>query len=423
MGEYLSDVINLNEIKKEGFNVIKAPTGCGKTTFCLEKLSKLISNGKKMLYLCPTTDTKEQILRNPNCRQYCNALDGVNSYEGFNNIRDCGESIIVMTYEQLGSIVSSILKAINKAKSREDRNRIWDYKDYFYDYCFDIIVCDEFHDYDWRMAAEIKKGTTDFIRTAFDFIKEMIESEIYVVGISATPNGFLTKWAEKKHCINLIEKDNKNWEIIVGESRKSGNLNLAVRSIAGASKVIFYISRISEMLKIKKIAEEIGFKPLCLWSVNNTGHPMNQEQLAARKYIIETGKFPEDYDFLIINKSYEMGLNIKTEVEVMIIGSSKEDTIIQVLGRTRQSYLPLLITYSSESNDSIDSIIEDYIGIELDKEKKNELCDLIVAKRQGGNKKAGWTTIKKILVEQGFKVEDRHKRVGNSTTRYSIISR
>ena len=64
-GEYLSNIIDLNNFKKNCLNLIEAPCGSGKTTFAIQELKKINPSpwGTNMLYLIDGTIGKEQLLR------------------------------------------------------------------------------------------------------------------------------------------------------------------------------------------------------------------------------------------------------------------------------------------------------------------------------------------------------------------------
>ena len=64
-GEYLKYIVDVDEIKDTGLNLIFAPCGSGKTTFAREVLKDLNPNpwGADMLYLIDGSVGKEQLLR------------------------------------------------------------------------------------------------------------------------------------------------------------------------------------------------------------------------------------------------------------------------------------------------------------------------------------------------------------------------
>ena len=70
---FVSDVVSLEELSIKDFNLIKAPTGSGKTYFCINKLSELTKKKGKILYLCPTTMLLNQLVtqNKENVRRSC----------------------------------------------------------------------------------------------------------------------------------------------------------------------------------------------------------------------------------------------------------------------------------------------------------------------------------------------------------------
>ena len=106
--KYLSELIDLSALKIDALNVVKAPTGSGKTYFALTAIPASI--GEKALwqvvYLIDTINGKEQILRNYNAHSYCKAWDEIATgeilYWG-----DGEESVVIMTYAKFGKLLES----------------------------------------------------------------------------------------------------------------------------------------------------------------------------------------------------------------------------------------------------------------------------------------------------------------------------
>lgn len=62
--KYLSEVIDISTLRKKQLNIIKAPTGCGKTYFALNTIGSLCENAyHQALYLIDTINGREQIIR------------------------------------------------------------------------------------------------------------------------------------------------------------------------------------------------------------------------------------------------------------------------------------------------------------------------------------------------------------------------
>ena len=74
-------------------------------------------------------------------------------------------------------------------------------------------------------------------------------------------------------------------------------------------KRLFYFPLVSQEKDAEDALKEMGRNAIALWSLSHK-EPMNEEQLKVRDYLIKTGLFPDDVQDLIINGSYELGLNI-----------------------------------------------------------------------------------------------------------------
>lgn len=65
--KYLSEVVDIDTLHKQELNIIKAPTGCGKTYFALTEISSRCKNAfHQAVYLIDTANGRDQIIRNYN---------------------------------------------------------------------------------------------------------------------------------------------------------------------------------------------------------------------------------------------------------------------------------------------------------------------------------------------------------------------
>ena len=63
--KYLSEMVDVSLLKKDKLNIIKAPTGSGKTYFALTHIPALVKDAvHNVVFLIDTINGKEQILRN-----------------------------------------------------------------------------------------------------------------------------------------------------------------------------------------------------------------------------------------------------------------------------------------------------------------------------------------------------------------------
>ena len=65
--KYLSELVDCSAFQKERLNIIKAPTGCGKSYFALHHIPTLTEDAlHNVVYLIDTINGKEQLVRNYN---------------------------------------------------------------------------------------------------------------------------------------------------------------------------------------------------------------------------------------------------------------------------------------------------------------------------------------------------------------------
>lgn len=448
---FVSDVVSFDEFSKDKFNLIKAPTGCGKTTFCINKLINLASERQRVLYLCPTRELLSQLVeQNSEVRDYDPTIDDIAKWDfidffegGRDGIsRPEDDRILAMTYEKFGMLTMRAREIKPIPQGGDLAPFIPDTYD-FVDY-YDVIIADEFHDYDWRIANEagvIRKQIlkvkpwlanelnklelekeisfrqyNESIRlAAFDAITSSIGSK-YIVGISATPECNYLKTLETKNLVNRIKSCAQLKAMEIKNRIRTSNLKKTIADIPNDKLVLFYTPRITEMLGYEAWAKKCGFNTCSLWSSNNETHPMTDKQIEVRDWIRKEGTYPDGVNFLLINKAYEMGISIKSTVDVIVINSEDENVQTQVQGRTRQDELDTLYIYDKAAKEEF-TLPEKFIGVPLGKEEKNELCEFMNLRDKKGVL-LKWTSVKKELIAKGFTI--KQKRIGSKN--YDIIS-
>ena len=175
-----------------------------------------------------------------------------------------------------------------------------------------------------------------------------------------------------------------------------------------------YTARISTMIEIEDMAKEMGFKPVCVWSIANKDHPMTEEQLSVRDSVLKNFAIPEAYNLLIINSSSETSLKIKTRVDYVIVNSTNDDTQVQVRGRVNSDLKCLYLL-----NDGTEPIVlpDEYIGVPLFVKDKSKPCDFVNLK-DPYNVKYKWPTVRTVLNDCGYQITDGRE----NNKRYSIIT-
>ena len=166
--KYLSELVDCSALQKGQLNVIKAPTGSGKTYFALNYIPSLTSDAlHNVVYLIDTINGKEQIVRNYNA---------TSEYYGWSKEVESGgmwfepdNRVVVITYAKFGVLF--------------ERN-IEFYKNFSY------IICDEIHSP--RLFPKRKE--------------EKISPEIYPTVAFRKPTVFLYTFGRAKRAVLTAEK-------------------------------------------------------------------------------------------------------------------------------------------------------------------------------------------------------------------------
>lgn len=381
-GEYLSNIINIDDIKNEGLNLIYAPCGSGKTTFAKEKLKSLNENmdvfREELLYLIDGSVGREQLLRSKGARLDYNYWTGEEEWKL--------PGIKVMTYAGYA--------VLNQKAPEHD---IWKKNS--------VIVCDELHNEiawsKWQKEGNIHEHALGVVATRINIGGNT------VVALSATPNKIREEFG---YCLNEIELHGTPRHYENENETYYSNLSLILDKIQPNQRGVIYITRISEILKYKTVLDKKGIKTAALWSISNEEHPLNDEQKKQRQYIIDHREMPQNIDVLFINKSFETSISIGNEestarpIDFMVVHTSDKDTQIQVRGRYRND-LENLYLYKPEEEDLID-LSNKWLWRELNKKDKDELCAELGFKDKNG-RLLKWTTIKKKLEKNGYIIDEK----------------
>ena len=124
--KYLSQLVNPSMLSQDKLNIVKAPTGSGKTYFALTAIPSTVADpAHKIVYLIDTINGKEQMLQNYNARplyhMWETELDGINFD---NDMFETDKRIVIITYAKFGVLLD---------------------RDPDFHKHFDYIICDELH--------------------------------------------------------------------------------------------------------------------------------------------------------------------------------------------------------------------------------------------------------------------------------------
>lgn len=385
--KYLSEAVHIDEIESGVLNLVKAPVGAGKTYWALSVLAQEVDNRNEMLYLIDTNNGKTQIAKNEGVEAYQTAYlnlleEGISFWEE--------QNIVLMTYAKFGSMVS-------------------ENKDYGSN--FKIIVCDEIQNVIRFSYFGQKQEDKPFHEIAKKRLEEITQNQLEtkVIGLSATPERAEKEFYAPYQYIT-VDEEVRAYE--VKETRYYSNLEYLIETIPEGKTGLIYVAHVRKMKQLVQIAEQRGLRAVAIWSIRNTKDPMTEEQDSARNYILDKEELPPAYDIVIINASSETSINIRGQVDYIVIHTTEAEVRTQVRGRFRND-LDLLYLFDSGSLE----VPEEYMEKPLFKSDRERLCAILQAKDKYGRKVA-WTTTKKKLEEEGYIISE-----GRSVNRrYSVIS-
>ena len=386
--KFLSQAVALDTLQTDKLNIIKAPTGSGKTYFALTAIPATLTDAvHQVVYLIDTINGREQILKNYNARPMYRYWDVEVNGEALNFEDD--DRIVIITYAKFGILLEK-------------------YPDFHTH--FEYIICDELH------------SLFNFARfgqqpNAHSIAKHGIERAVRnghtkVIALSATPERIKREF-DAPHCDVPVDDS----DLIHYETRQVipyTNLDYLLTTLEPSETGICFVSHITTMKAIEAEARELGLNPISIWSIRNTDHAMSEEQLNARKHLLNNFEIPAEYNLLIINASSETSLKIKSHVDYVIVHSMDNETQVQVRGRVNSD---LSCLYLPSNDPSALTVPEDFLNRPLFTQDKAELCDIINQSNEF-YRQYKWPTIHKRLIECGYCISEGRR--GNQ--RFAVIT-
>ena len=347
-GEYLSNLVDVDDIECGKLNLIYAPCGSGKTTFAKKNLVRFAKQNylcEYPLFLIDTAIGKEQFLQSG----YLETNPWTN--EPYWEIPGIAK---VMTYAGYGKLVEC--------------NPKYDYAD-----CMgNLVVCDELQ----NAITWSKYPDDELHKKALETLSAHIAKEdCTVVALSATPSQIKREFG---WCLKEIPLHGKPRHFEEKSIHSYRNLKQLLSQLPLGQRGLIYISHISQICRYKEILTQRGFKVGALWSAQNAAHPLDAEQLRIRDTILRLKKIPDDIDVLFINKSCETSITIgnvdnpRSHIDFMVIHCAEPDTQTQVRGRYRND-LDQLYLYDPGADDDV-TIPAKWLGIKL---RKSDISALI----------------------------------------------
>lgn len=380
--KYLKDAIDVNDIQYGKLNVITAPCGCGKTTFVEKKLWQEAWWGD-LLYL----------------------IDSRNGLEAF-KLRGEPQEFNGKVYYKHDGITAMTYATFAMLCIYKPEQWLWNDENA-------LIVCDEMQSCIKWSGIEQKNNPINLHKVALQELHKRISIGARIVAISATTSKIKAEFKEEYVDMPI---NGKLKEYKISNKKYYQNIFTLAESLPADKKGIIYVQQIEPMIDLYNALSERDIACATVWSINAKKHTMSEEDLKARESILKYERIPRDIQVLIINAACETGLNIKSDVDYIVVHSTDADTVTQVIGRVRHDVDTVYYLTKDASNMEI-VVPEQYLNKPLSKEDKNALCAELDLRDSRG-RIVGWHNVKKKLITDGFKIIDK----SGTTGRYSVIS-
>lgn len=408
---YLSDLFLVEALSKN--NLIIAPVGSGKTHFVFNELIPKYK-GKK-LYLCDNENLEQQVIVENSTKTSSKKTKYEDLRYGF------GDKVEVMCYNAFAKQVSNL--DINEGMKIIEK--------------YDLIIADEIHnliDYQkftdskdlWRLMELLftKKynNTTIVLMTATPYYVEKLKEKF-----STALNGFnIFDFDKNKNIKRYIERR----KVYINHINQIENqLQQYEQAFQYADmKCLIYTKCITDMKKIEAMCLRLNLTPICIWSTNNSKHKLNKEQEEFRNFLVKHKYIKDPYNVLIINKAMETGINIEDEdqdIGVVIVNTTNITEQIQARGRVRHD-IDLIIVRTNNSKEVFESNVinlnSKWLNRPLTRQDKEDLCTELHYYNDCG-RPIKWTTIKKILKENGYTIKSIKPIIDGKRVNCEIIKK
>lgn len=202
---------------------------------------------------------------------------------------------------------------------------------------FDYIVCDEMQN---LVRYQNYEGGNNGIIAAEQKLRGIAaEGKTKIVALSATPQKIRKHFGALCYDVPFDRSELSRLETHQVVPYACGAMDLLKNGTPPAVDLqtgILYTTEIKSMEEIIKEARALGIRANGFWSIHATDNPMDEDQLALRRTVLEEETIPPDIDLLVINAASETCIKIQSEkrkVDYMVVHSSNEEVRTQVRGR------------------------------------------------------------------------------------------
>ena len=395
--KYLSDVLDTSQFQRSKINLIEAPCGCGKTTCAKGKIADLATSRNKVLYLIDTTNGCNILANCENTNKllawdigegsYYNTMTPIpyeQIYPSFN--QKPTNDMWVSTYANFGLLIREYGPALLNH--------------------FEIIIADEAHNMlqfaTYSLQPNAASEARDAVRDA------AISNKALVIAISATPDNLRKdrRFSYYLHEVLFDKSDLRQYS--QKEMGFFSDIHDVMDTLPEGKKGALYTARISQMKHLEDLAREKGRNPISIWSMSNIEHPMSSQQEYVRERILEEEAIPSEYDLFIFNASAETAINIRSEIDFVIVNNSNRTHIKQARGRVRHDIETLYVPQALNVSICLD---EKYLNHPLTKQEKMAMR-LSTGLKDSHGKPLPYDQLKERLINMGYSwAEDSEGRV------------
>ena len=400
------------------YNILDCGVRTGKTYWAMNHLREFTRDGQlwRILFLVDTTALKDNLIENypDDCCDadmfWCGSHDwgaapnkiGIMCYQalGMRAIKeDLGflEEIDVICWDECDSVFNFAASAFAKARK--------------YDFARQDSTNEEILAVIQRYSSK-KEYMPLILLGRWEHI--INDNRILCIGLSASPERARLYYASLVH-------DSYKGKIYTGYRAANDiyfkNVLDHIQELIPQPGVGYwcYSPSIQHNRMIVNAANNRGFKAIELHSLNNVDEPMTPEQLRVSEMVVQTGYVPEEYDFVVVTKAFERGININDpRFKHLIVNSYYQEDRIQA---ARQTF-----PYQRHVKVITAPIPEKYIDRWLTVDECRALAEEMAVRdyRQAAivNKNTtrilSWNKLKELLTAFGYTIEKQRKRLNGA---------